>query len=136
MAEEQRDKTKSKRANDHYQGTRQDKIFSQQGRKGHKGKDLLSWIFAAFVAFCKFLLSPLCVVRPLGGLIVKLPVATNGLVLIECRVQLFNGDIAGYSEQKVRAIGDVNIGTVPVDSLPNAGVVQIRVLHASETLGI
>ena len=67
--------------------------------------------------------------------VMRLPVAANRLVLIECRVQLFDGDITGYSKQKVRPIRDVNIGTVPIDCLPNAGVVQIRVLSASETLG-
>ena len=87
----------------------------------------------AFVCLCEI---PVVLSRrSLRDLALKLPVAANGLVLIERRVQLFDGDITGYSQQKVRPIWDVNIGTVPIDCLPNAGVVQIRVLSASQTLG-
>jgi hypothetical protein len=72
-------------------------MFSQQGCKGHEERDLLSLDLEAFVALLKSLPSPLCFL-PLGDLAVRLPVPPNGLVLIECRVQLFNGDVAGYSE--------------------------------------
>ena len=119
-------------------------FFSQQGRKGHKEGFTISdlrGLCGLAVNFCP----PLSVLVSdsicsaavaLADLAVKLAVAANGLVLIEGRVQLFDGDITGYSKQKVRPIRDVNIGTVPIDCSANAGVVQIRVLTASETLGV
>jgi hypothetical protein len=98
MAKGQRDKTKSKRANDHYRESRQDKMVSQQGRKGHKERDLLSWIFAVFVTLLQIFAFVSMYFSPIGNLAERLPVATNGLVLIECRVELFDGDITGYLE--------------------------------------
>jgi hypothetical protein len=86
--------------------------LSQQGRKGHKEKSSVS---------------DLCDLCDL----VELPVATNGLAIAKCRVQLFNGDVAGYSEQKVRSIRDIDIGTIPINCLLDTGVVQIRILSAS-----
>jgi hypothetical protein len=73
-------------------------MVSQQGRKGHKEKDLLSWIFAVFVTLLQIFAFALCIVSPIGDLAVRLPVATDGLVLIECRVELFDGDVTGYPE--------------------------------------
>ena len=36
VAEGQRDKTKNTRANEHFRGTRQHRLFLQEGRKGYK----------------------------------------------------------------------------------------------------
>jgi hypothetical protein len=97
MAERQRDKTKSEEAIEHFSRPAKTKCFHSKATKATKKEIYCLWISEAFVALLNSLPSPLCF-PPLGDLAVRLPVAPNGLVLIECRVQLFNGDVAGYSE--------------------------------------
>jgi hypothetical protein len=115
--------------------------FSQQGRKGHKEGFRVSDLcglcgLVVEISVCLLSLRLALDSFSLGATpalcdLVELPIATNRLAIAKCGVQLFNGDVAGYSEQKVRSIGDIDIGTIPINRLLDAGVVQIRILGTS-----